>query len=309
MRSTPTDQPMPRDGRAKFGQALRTNSHILLFLGPCTAALLAVFLVPVVQTVQMSLHADTMGRSPAYVGLDNYLRIVGARNFGQLVATSVLYMLGNVVAVWAFGLGIALLLNRRFAGRALVRAAFIIPWAMPYVAASLIFALMMNYDVGVLNYLLGLVSGGTIRLDFLTSCPTALVTLTGISVWKLMPLGIVMMLSALQAIPASHYEAAHVDGATAFQRLRYITLPMLNAQIIMVCILELIFNFKIFDQVYATTQGGPAGASQTIIMLLYDTAFKYFRFGDASVMAVFVFVTLMAVTLLQWRFFRKPIEY
>jgi multiple sugar transport system permease protein len=100
-----------------------------------------------------------------------------------------------------------------------------------------------------------------------------------------------------------------MDGASGMQRLRYITLPLLNAQIVMVCILELIFNFKIFDQVYATTQGGPAGASQTIIGLLYDTAFKFFRFGDASVMAVFVFVTLMLVTLLQWRLFRKPVEY
>ena len=98
-------------------------------------------------------------------------------------------------------------------------------------------------------------------------------------------------------------------GANAFRQLRHITLPLLNAQIIMVCILELIFNFKIFDQVYATTQGGPASASQTVIMLLYDTAFKFFRFGDASVMAVFVFVTLMLVTLLQWRLFRKPVEY
>ena len=101
----------------------------------------------------------------------------------------------------------------------------------------------------------------------------------------------------------------YIDGASAAQRLRYITLPLLNPQIIMVCILELIFNFKIFDQVYATTQGGPASASQTIIMLLYDTAFKFFRFGDASVMAVFVFITLMAITLLQWRIFRKPVEY
>src|SRR2546430_6402209 len=74
----------------------------------------------------------------------------------------------------------------------------------------------------------------------------------------------------------------------------------------MVCILELIFNFKIFDQVYATTQGGPAGASQTIIPLLYDTAFKYFRLGEASVMAVFVFAVLLALTLVQWGIFRKP---
>ena len=100
-----------------------------------------------------------------------------------------------------------------------------------------------------------------------------------------------------------------MDGASTVQRLRFITLPLLNPQIIMVCILELIFNFKIFDQVYATTQGGPAGASQTIIMLLYDTAFKFFRFGDVSVMALFIFITLMIVTLLQWRLFRKPVEY
>jgi ABC-type sugar transport system permease subunit len=130
-----------------------------------------------------------------------------------------------------------------------------------------------------------------------------------VSVWVRIGFDTMIFLAALQSIPAEYYEAANMDGASGFQRLRYITLPLLNAQIVMVCILELIFNFKIFDQVYATTQGGPAGASQTIIGLLYDTAFKFFRFGDASVMAVFVFVTLMVATLLQWRLFRKPVEY
>ena len=134
-------------------------------------------------------------------------------------------------------------------------------------------------------------------------------SIAAVSVWVRIGFDTMIFLAALQSIPEEYFEAANMDGASAFQRLRYITLPLLNAQIIMVCILELIFNFKMFDQVYATTQGGPAGASQTIIMLLYDTAFKYFRFGDASVMAVFVFVTLMAVTLLQWRLFRKPVQY
>ena len=134
-------------------------------------------------------------------------------------------------------------------------------------------------------------------------------SVAAVSVWVRIGFDTMIFLAALQSIPEEYYEAADMDGASAAQRLRYITLPLLNPQIIMVCILELIFNFKIFDQVYATTQGGPAGASQTIIMLLYDTAFKFFRFGDASVMAVFVFITLMAVTLLQWRIFRKPVEY
>jgi multiple sugar transport system permease protein len=129
------------------------------------------------------------------------------------------------------------------------------------------------------------------------------------NVWVRLGFDTMVFLAALQSIPGEYYEAAAIDGASGSQRLRYLTLPLLNPQIIMVCILELIFNFKIFDQVYATTQGGPASASQTVIMLLYDTAFKYFRMGDASVMAVFVFVTLLAVTLVQWRIFRKPVEY
>src|SRR3989442_4820473 len=98
-----------------------------------------------------------------------------------------------------------------------------------------------------------------------------------------------IFVGALQAIPAEYYEAAAIVGAGAWRALRRITLPLLNPQIVMVAILELIFNFKVFDTVYATTQGGPAGASQTVIMLLYDTAFKYFRLGDASVIAGVVF--------------------
>jgi Bacterial extracellular solute-binding protein/Binding-protein-dependent transport system inner membrane component len=108
---------------------------------------------------------------------------------------------------------------------------------------------------------------------------------------------------------ADHYEAASIDGASWWQALHRVTVPLLNPQIVMVTILELIFNFKVFDTVYTTTQGGPAGASQTIIMLLYDTAFKYFRLGEASVMAVFVFASLLVVTVLQWRLLRRQVEY
>jgi len=129
------------------------------------------------------------------------------------------------------------------------------------------------------------------------------------NVWVRLGFDTMVFLAGLQSIPGEYYEAAEIDGASRWQCLRRLTLPLLNPQILMVSILELIFNFKIFDQVYATTQGGPAGASQTVIMLLYDTAFKYFRLGEASVMAVFVFATLLVVTLLQWRFLRRPVEY
>ncbi len=263
------------------------NLHLVAFIGPAVAALVAVFLVPVYQTFSMSLHADTMGGSPAFVGLKNYARIVGGRNFGHLLVTSTIYTLGNVVFVWGLGLGIALLLDRKFAGRALVRAAFIIPWATPYVAASLVFALLMNYDVGVLNYLLSLVSGGTLRIGFLTDCPAALVTLTGISIWKLLPLGIVMMLSALQSIPASHYEAAHVDGATALQRFWFITLPGVRSTTVMLTLLMMIWCFgRSFTAIYLLTGGGPAGCSETIVLKSYLEMFQLFHPGTAAALGV-----------------------
>src|SRR5439155_1398780 len=145
--------------------------------------------------------------------------------------------------------------------------------------------------------------------QWLQSLDGVLPSLALVTVWVRLGFDTMIFLAALQAIPREYHEAAKIDGATARQRLRHVTLPLLNPHILMVCILELIFNFKIFDQVYATTQGGPAGASQTIIPLLYDTAFKYFRLGEASVMAVFVFAVLLAVTLVQWRIFRKPVEY
>lgn len=267
------------------------NSHLLLFLGPCIVSLIAVFLVPTVQTFNMSLHADTMGGSPAFVGLDNYLAILGHRDFTTLMTTSVLYTLGNVVFVWGLGLGIAILLNERFPGRAFVRALFIVPWAMPYVAASLIFSLLFNYDTGVLNYILSLVSGGALSIEYLTACPNALFSLTGISIWKLLPLGIVMMLAALQSIPESHYEAAHIDGANRLQRFWYITLPGTRATTVMLTLLMMIWCFgRSFTAIYLLTGGGPAGCSETIVLKSYLEMFQLFHPGTAAALGVGVLV-------------------
>jgi ABC-type sugar transport system permease subunit len=184
---------------------------------------------------------------------------------------------------------------------------YFLPFATSLVAAALIWQWIYDPIYGFLNYALSFL--GIPPQKWLQSLLQVRPAIAAVSVWVRIGFDTMIFLAALQSIPEEYFEAANMDGASAVQRLRYITLPLLNAQIIMVCILELIFNFKMFDQVYVTTQGGPAGASQTIIMLLYDTAFKYFRFGDASVMAVFVFITLMVVTLLQWRLFRKPVQY
>jgi ABC-type sugar transport system permease subunit len=243
------------------------------------------------------------------VGLALYEKVLTDSTFWQSVRNTAMLVAWSVPVTIVLALVVALGLNRlvSLGWRSVWAAMYFLPFSVSLVAAALIWQWLYDPVYGLLNHVLGMV--GIPPQKWLQSLDQVLPSLAVINVWVRVGFDTMIFLAGLQSIPAEYYEAAEIDGANAWQRLRRLTLPLLNPQILMVSILELIFNFKIFDQVYATTQGGPAGASQTVIMLLYDTAFKYFRLGDASVMAVLVFATLLTVTLLQWRFLRRPVEY
>jgi multiple sugar transport system permease protein len=280
-----------------------------LFVLPALLFFGSVFILPLAQSVMYSFYRLAPGGASRFVGLALYEKVFTDPTFWNAVGNTLELLLfcvpTTVICALAVALGLNRIGNRKW--RNLWAAMYFLPFATSLVAAALIWQWIYDPVYGFLNYALALV--GIAPQKWLQSLSQVLPSLAAVSVWVRIGFDTMIFLSALQSIPEEYYEAARVDGASAVQRLRYVTLPLLNPQIVMVCMLELIFNFKVFDQVYATTQGGPAGASQTIIMLLYDTAFKFFRFGDASVMAVFVFVTLMLVTLLQWRLFRKPVAY
>jgi multiple sugar transport system permease protein len=280
-----------------------------LFVLPALLFFGSVFILPLAQSILYSFYKIPPGGAKEFVGLRLYEKVLTDTGFWTAVGNTVKLLILSVPTTVVLALAVALGLNRisSLKWRNVWATMYFLPFATSLVAAALIWQWIYDPIYGFLNYALSFV--GIAPQKWLQSLSQVLPSIAAVSVWVRIGFDTMIFLAALQSIPEEYYEAANIDGASAFQRLRYITLPLLNAQIIMVCILELIFNFKVFDQVYATTQGGPAGASQTIIMLLYDTAFKFFRFGDASVIAVFVFVTLMVVTLLQWRFFRKPVEY
>jgi ABC-type sugar transport system permease subunit len=280
-----------------------------LFVLPALLFFGSVFILPLAQSVMYSFYRIQPGGAKEFVGLGRYEKVLTDSTFWTAVGNTLQLLFFSVPVTVIAALAIALGLNRIMSlkWRNLWASMYFLPFATSLVAAALIWQWIYEPVYGFLNYALGYL--GIPPQKWLQSLTQVKPAIAAVSVWVRIGFDTMIFLAALQSIPEEYYEAAGIDGANAWQRLRYITLPMLNAQIVMVVILELIFNFKIFDQVYATTQGGPAGASQTIIMLLYDTAFKYFRFGDASVMAVFVFVTLMVITLLQWRYFRKPIEH
>ena len=279
-----------------------------LFVLPALAYFAAVFLVPLGESVLGSFYRTRPGGASQFVGLRLYERVLTDPSFWQAVRNTVKLLLLSAPTTVVLALLVALGLNRfaRLAWRSAWGALYFLPFAASLVAASLVWQWIYDPVYGFLNHLLGLVGIGPRK--WLTSLEEVLPSLALINVWVRLGFDTVIFLAALQAIPAEYYEAAAIDGAGTWRSFRHVTLPMLNPQLVMVSILELIFNFKVFDQVYATTQGGPASASQTVIMLLYDTAFKYFRLGDASVMAVLVFACLLLITLVQWRVFRREVE-
>ncbi len=281
----------------------------LLFVLPALAYFALVFLVPLVESIIGSFYRTVPGGESRFVGLRLYEKVLTDSTFWQAVGNTVSLLLMSVPATVALALMVALGLHRlrSIRARSVWTAMYFLPFAVSLVAAALIWQWMYEPLYGFLNHLLSRV--GAPPLKWLQSLEMVRPSLAIVNVWVRLGFDTIIFLAALQAIPAEYYEAASIDGASRWQALGRLTLPLLNPQIVMVTILELIFNFKVFDTVYATTQGGPAGASQTVIMLLYDTAFKYFRLGDASVMAVFVFVSLLLVTLAQWRLFRRQVEY
>ena len=280
-----------------------------LFVLPAVIFFSLVFLVPLAQSVAGSFYRTVPGGASLFVGVRLYEKVLTDSTFWTSVRNTVSLLVLSVPTTVILALAVALGLNRvtSLRWRNVWAAMYFLPFSASLVAAALIWQWIYDPVYGFLNYLLAMVAIPPQK--WLQSLTQVRPSIAIMNIWVRLGFDTMIFLAALQSIPGEYYEAAAIDGASASQRLRHIILPLLNPQIIMVCILELIFNFKIFDQVYATTQGGPASASQTVIMLLYDTAFKYFRMGDASVMAVFVFVSLLTVTLLQWRIFRKPVEY
>jgi multiple sugar transport system permease protein len=281
----------------------------LLFVLPAALYFACVFLCPLVESVLGSFYRTVPGGASQFVGTRLYVKVLTDPTFWQAVRNTLglLAMSVPVTVVAALAVALGLHRLRSLKARSAWAAMYFLPFSVSLVAAALVWQWIYDPVYGVLNSALG---GLGIRpLKWLQSLELVRPSLAAINVWARLGFDTVIVLAALQAIPVEYYEAAAIDGAGSWQMLRRLTLPLLNPTLVMVVILELIFNFKVFDTVYATTQGGPAGSSQTVIMLLYDTAFKYFRLGDASVMAVFVFVSLLLVTLLQWRLFRRPVEY
>lgn len=279
--------------RTKVG---RRSAFPWLLLLPIAIALGSVSLYPVINGIWLSLRDTSLvSQQDDFVGLLNYQTLLGDDQFWNAWRHTVLFTAVSTAAETAIGLGMALLLHERFAGRSLVRAAMLVPWAMPTVVTSKMFGWLFDGQHGVVNWLLrsvGLIHG---NVNWYGSVDHALGTIIVADVWKTAPFMALLLLAGLQTVPDSLLEAARMDGARAWQAFWHVRLPMLWSTLLIAGLFRALDAFRVFDLVYVLTGGGPADSTETLSTLSYKTLFSTLQFGYGSTITTAMFLTEAAI--------------
>lgn len=312
LRQTTSGAPAGEAGPARFarpGELLERHFGWLLPL-PAVLAVAALILFPLLFNLYMSLQTWFVSSTtpPEFVGLANFLEIFGKdARFWNATWITVKFSGMSVLLQLGLGLAIALYLHREFPGRGLVRTVMLLPMVSTPAAVALIWVIMFNPSLGILNYLLSLV--GFPPLLWLGHPRTVLPSLIMMDTWKWTPLMVLILHAGLQSLPLSPFEAARIDGASRWQIFRYITLPLLRPSIAVALIFRTMDSLKTFDTIYVMTEGGPNNASEILNLYTFQTGFKYFHMGYASALAVVLVLFVFAVNLLLIRVRERTWSY
>lgn len=261
--------------------------------------LLVLTAYPLVQVVQMSFYEyDNSQPVPTFSGLANYAAILQDKLFWASFRNTLLFAVGSVAIHVAAGLGVALLLRQHISPRvrAVFRSIFLFPWLFASAVVAANWYIMLN-PFGIINYMLkgaGLLPAGPVA--WLADPRWAMAALLVTNGWRGFPFIMLMLLAGLMTIPAELYEAAMVDGANAYQRFRFITIPRLRGVLATVITLDFIWSFRSFDLVFLMTGGGPMNVTELLSTYVYNVAFRSWRFGYAGAISVVMLVLLLGAS-------------
>jgi multiple sugar transport system permease protein len=285
--------PWRRDGRTA-----------LLLLAPTLLVFGVFVLFPILFSFYLSFQRwNLFSDAHTFVGGANYAAVFADPDFWQVFRNTVVYTLATVPLNMALALGVAVLLERKVAGKRLLRAAFFTPVVVSSVAAGVIWRWVFDPNLGLAN--VGLEAVGLPAVNWTSDGTAAMAALIVVGVWKTFGINMVLFSAGLSGIPRQYYEAAALDGARGWGQFWHITLPMLAPTTLFVLVLSMIGSFQVFDIVFVLTRGGPLGATEVLVYYLYEHAFKYFDMGYASAVAYLLFAVLFALTLVQVRAFRN----
>ncbi|WP_439592164.1 carbohydrate ABC transporter permease [Microbacterium sp.] len=293
--------------RARRSSRVRYALVVAAFLLPSAIPIAVFVLLPMIQAAWISMTEWNLLTPPEWVGLSNYATLLTDPETGEIFLHTVYYIVGYLPLVYVGGLGIALALNTALKGRSLLRGVYFLPVVTSWIVVALVWRWLLNPSNGVVNTALSWfgIDGPGWWTDPAWAMPSIILA----SAWKDLGFVMVILLAGLQAIPQELIDAAKVDGAGWWRRLRSVTLPLLSPSTFFVVVISLINGFQVFDQVYAMTGGGPGGATTVVVQQIYDLTFRYGRAGEASALSWLLFLVILAVTLVQVRGQRRWVNY
>jgi ABC-type sugar transport system permease subunit len=284
----------------------------MILITPAAIIMIVITLYPLIRSFWISLHTWDLlkpGLGHPFVGLTNYLYILKDENFWQSVKITFTFVLGAVALEITLGLAIALLLNREFWGRNVVRLVVLLPWAIPAVVNGIMWKWILNPSYGSLNgllYSMGIIDNYVVWLG---TPKLALLVVILADVWKETPFIMLLFLAALQTIPKDLYEAAMVDGSNAFQSLFRITIPLISPTIFVAISLRTIWALKSFDLIYTLTAGGPSGGTTVVGYYTYLKTFINLNLGRGAAVAYLMTLVVLVLVIIYQKALYREVEY
>ncbi|TDF91970.1 carbohydrate ABC transporter permease [Paenibacillus piri] len=274
-----------------------------IFVAPIFIGFLVFTCIPVIVSFYYSLTTYDGLTEPTFNGFNNYVQLATDAKFLASLAHTLYFTLGTVPLDAGIALTIAIVLNMNLRLKVLYRTAFFIPVVTSTVAVAEVWKWLYSTDYGLINGLLS--EWGLYQPPWLTSDTWAMPSVMLMSIWKHIGFNMVIFLAGLQGISVSLYEAAKIDGAGAFKRFIYITVPLLRHTTLFVLVMSTIRAIQVFDQVYIMTAGGPASSTTTVVYWIYQNAFQFFKQGYASAMAYILFAIIFIATMIQMKFAQR----
>ena len=268
-----------------------------LVVSPYLIHLLLFVFFPVAFSIVLTFHKWNIISPMEYVGADNFLRLIQDRLFWKALLNTLFFLLVHIPLQIVVALALAYFLNQKLLFRGFFRASFFLPVVISGVVVTILWQQLYGLDTGLINRVL--ISLGLGRVEWLTNWRIAMAAIAIMATWKNVGLYVILFLVGLQAVPASYYEAAEVEGATAWQQFRYITLPAINPTIFMVVILSTIGGFSLFIEPYIMTGGGPLNSTLSAMLYIYKQAFEYYHMGYSAALGLSFALLILIVVMVQ----------
>ena len=276
--------------REEFGNPERRTAYYMVL--PALLIILVVAFFPILQAVNLSLRQATVAVTGPFVGFENYSEMFQNPGFMEGLTNTLIFTVVSVTLEFFIGLVIALAINRAFRGRGLVRAAVLVPWAFPTVISAVMWRLMFQDQVGIVNYVANAV--GIISQPILSDRTLLLIGVILVDVWKTTPFVALLLLAGLQTIPGDVYEAARVDGANVWQRFLRITLPLLYPTILVALLFRTLDAYRVFDLFWALSNR----ELESLSTFVYEgVRVSQLQFAQGNAASVFIFVTAFLIAL------------